>query len=106
MKKSDFVILCLRLMGIYFGVLGVSSLTNMASIFFDSSNSPTYLYISPIIFIISGVVLFGYAHKLSHFIIEFSEAEEKSFHITASEKTTRIALLVLGIYLFSQAFHF
>ncbi len=75
----------------------------MVSIFFDSSKSPTYLYIGPIIFIISGVVLFGYAHKLSRFIIDFSEAEENSLHITASEKTTRIALLVLGIYIFSQA---
>ena len=90
-------------MGIYFGVLGISSLTNMASIFFDSSKSPTYLYISPILFIISGVVLFGYAPKLSHFIIDFSDAEENSLHITASEKTTRIALLVLGIYILSQA---
>jgi hypothetical protein len=90
-------------MGIYFGVMGISSLTNMASIFFDSSRSPAYLYISPIIFIISGVVLFGYAYKLSHFVIDFSEVEENSIHITASEKTTRIALLVLGIYLFSQA---
>jgi len=47
--------------------------------------------------------LFGYAPKLSHFIIDFSDAEENSLHITASEKTTRIALLVLGIYILSQS---
>ena len=103
MKKNNFVILCLRLMGIYFGVSGLSSLPNMISIFYESSSSTNYFFISPVLFIVSGIVLIIYAPKLSHFMIEFSEAEENSFHITASEKTTRIAFLVLGVFIFSQS---
>ena len=103
MKKNNFVILCLRLMGIYFGVLGLSSLPNMISIFFTSGDRPTYLFLSPALFIICGIVLIIYAPKLSRFMIDFSEAEENGLHITASEKTTRIALLVLGIFIFAHS---
>lgn len=103
MKKNNFVILCLRLMGIYFGVFGLSSLPNMTSIFLESSNSPKYFLISPLLLIVSGVVLAIFAPRLSKFMIDFSEAEDNSFHITASEKTTRIALLVLGVFIFAQS---
>lgn len=103
MNKNNFVILCLRLMGLYFGVLGLSSLPNMTSIFLESTSSPKYFLISPLLLIVSGVILMIYAPKLSHFIIEFSETEENSFHVTASEKTTRIALLVLGVFIFAQS---
>jgi hypothetical protein len=102
MKKNSFIILCLRLMGIYFGVLGLSSLPNMIAIFLESSSSQKYFLISPLFLIVSGVVLVIFAPKLSHFIIGFSETEETSFYITASEKTTRIALLVLGVFIFAQ----
>ena len=103
MKNNNFVILCLRLMGIYFGVLGLSALPNMTSIFLESSSSPKYFLISPLFLVVSGVVLVIFAPKLSQFIIGFSEAEETSFHITASEKTTRIALLVLGVFILAQS---
>ena len=103
MKKNNFVILCLRLMGIYFGVLGLSALPNMISIFFESSSSPKYFLISPLFLVVSGIVLVTFAPKLGQFIIGFSETEETSFHITASEKTTRIALLVLGIFILVQS---
>ena len=89
-------------MGIYFGVLGLSSLPNMTSIFLESSSSPKYFLISPLFLVLTGVVLVIFAPRLSNFIIEFGETEETGFHITASESTTRIALLVLGVYIFSQ----
>jgi hypothetical protein len=90
-------------MGIYFGVLGLSALPNMTSIFLESPNSPKFFLISPLFLIFSGVVLIICAPKLSHFIIEFSEAEQSAFHISASEKVTRISLLVLGIFIFAQS---
>ena len=89
-------------MGIYFGVLGLTSLPNITSIFIESSSSPKYFLISPLLLIVSGVVLVIFAPKLSHFVIEFSE-EENSLHITASEKTTRIAFLVLGVFIFAES---
>jgi hypothetical protein len=103
MKSNNFVILCLRLMGIYFSVLGLSALPNMTSIFLESSNSPKYFLISPLFLVVSGVFLVILAPKLSRFIIEFSEAEEAGVQITASERTTRIALLVLGIFILAQS---
>lgn len=103
MKKNEFVILCLRLLGIYFFVLGLGSLPNITSMFIESSDLPPYLFLGPFIFIICGFVLYIFASKMSLFIIEFSEAEEDGLHITVSEKTTRIALLVLGIFIFAYA---
>ena len=90
-------------MGIYFGVLGLSALPNMTSIFLESPNSPKYFFISPLLLIVSGLVLVIFAPRLSHFMIDFSEAKDNSFHITTSEKTTRIALLVLGVFIFAQS---
>jgi hypothetical protein len=102
MKRNNFVVLCLRLMGIYFGVLGLSALPNMTSIFLESSSSPKYFLISPLFLVLTGAVLVIFAPRLSHFMIEFSE-EDNNLHITASEKTTRIALLVLGVFIFAQS---
>ena len=103
MKKNNFVILCLRLMGIYFGVLGLTSLPTMTSMFLTSSDRPIYFLLGPSLYIICGIVLIFYAPRLSRFMIDFSEVEENGLHITTSEKTTRIALLVLGIFIFAQS---
>jgi hypothetical protein len=64
---------------------------------------PSYFFISPSILIICGIVLYIFAPKIGRHIVKFSEAEDGSLHITASEKTTRIALLILGIFIFSDA---
>jgi len=93
----------LRLLGIYFGVFGLSSLPNVISMFIGTSSYSNYFYISPIILIVCGTILFVFAPNISQYIIEFSEAEETGFQITASEQTTRIALLILGIFIFVQS---
>ena len=103
MKKQDFVVLCLRLLGIYFVVIGLGSLQNITSMFIESSYKELHFFIGPFIYIISGIVICLYAPRLCHFMVEFSEAEEENVQITASEKTTRIALLILGVYIFAQA---
>jgi hypothetical protein len=103
MKKNKFVILCLRLLGIYFVVLGLSSLPSVIAVFSQTSNTELFYYIGPFVFIASGLILFVFANSFSTFIIEFSEAEENDIQITASEKTARIAFIILGIFIFSQA---
>ena len=103
MKKKDFVILCLRLLGIFIGVMGLSYIPHLATLFKKSHTADLSFYLSPITYTICGIVLFVYAPKISHFIIDFSEAEEGDVQITSSEKTTRIAFLVLGVYLFAQS---
>jgi hypothetical protein len=103
MRKDDFVIICLRLMGIYFGVFGLSSLPNMISMFNKASDFSNYFFISPIILIVCGTILCGFAPNISQYIINFSVAEEGDFHVAASEQTARIALLILGIFIFVQS---
>jgi len=104
MKNKDFVILCLRLLSIYMGVISLSSLPHISSIFVESfDGAPIYIVFTPIIFIICSLVLFFYSPKISHFIIEFSNAEEENVYISPSEKTARIAFLVLGVFIFVNA---
>ena len=104
MSKNNFVLLCLRLLGIYFAVLGLSSLPNVISMFFGSSNGTvSYFFASPIIFLICGFGLCIFAPRISRHIIEFGEAEDDGICINASERATRIALLILGIFIFSKA---
>jgi hypothetical protein len=104
MKNKDFVVLCLRLLSIYLGVVGLSALPNICSFFIESFDSaPIYIAITPLIFIVCSLVLYFRAPNLSHFIVEFSNTEEENTMITTSEKTARIALLVLGIFIFVNA---
>ncbi|MGD8836799.1 MAG: hypothetical protein PVJ19_17790 [Desulfobacteraceae bacterium] len=103
MNKKEFVVLCLRLLGIYIIVTGISSLPNAFSVFFDGSFSHGYLIVSPLIYIISGIVLYTYAPKLRSYVINFSESENDEFKITIHEKTARIACIILGLYIFAYA---
>ncbi len=103
MSKKEFVVLCLRLLGIYIIVTGTSSLPNAFSVFFDGSFTHGYLIISPFIYIIAGVVLYVYAPKLRFYVINFSEAEDDEFKISIHERTGRIACIILGIYIFAYA---
>ena len=103
MKKADFVTLCIRLLGIYFGVHGLSSLSHLTSMFVESSGSYVYILVSPFILIACGISLYIFGPRMSRYIVDFSETEEDNLHITASEKTTRIALLVSGVFIFAHA---
>lgn len=91
MKKNKFVILCLRLLGIYFFVSGLSSLPSVISMSMQGGSSELYYLIGPLVYIASGLILFVFAYSISTFIVEFSDAEEDEIQITASEKTARIA---------------
>jgi len=71
--------------------------------FFKASNFSAYFHISPIVFIVCGSILLIFASKISQYIVTFSEADEGGRHITVSEQTTRIALLVLGIFVLAEA---
>ncbi|MGD8393488.1 MAG: hypothetical protein PVH74_18290 [Desulfobacterales bacterium] len=103
MVKNKFVILCLRLLGIYFFVLGLASLPGIITVSSHNVNREFYFMVGPIIYLISGSILFTFAPRTSRFIVKFSEAEEEDFRITDYEKTARIAFLVLGIFIFAQA---
>jgi hypothetical protein len=103
MKKNSFVVICLRLLGIYFGVMGLSALPGFISAFSSNADAAaSYFFISPIILVVSGLVLYICARQIGRHIIAFSEAEEDGLHITASEQSARLAMLILGIFIFVQ----
>lgn len=77
MKNKDFVILCLRLLSIYLGIIGLSSLPQIVAIFSKSFDmSPVEIALTPLIFIVCSLVLYFNAPKISHFIVEFGNDEE------------------------------
>ena len=103
MEKKNFVIICLRLLGIYFFVLGLSALPGVVSMFLRVSRAGSYYFMGSLIYLISGTLLFLFARRISCFIIEFSGADEGGIHISVSEQTARTAFIVLGIFIFAQA---
>ena len=102
MIKNKFVILCLRLLGIYFFILGLASLPGIITVSLTATREFYFLF-GPILYLISGSVLFAFAPRISRFIVDFSETEEKELYISDYEKTARLAFLVLGIFIFAQA---
>jgi len=103
MKKADFVILCLKLLGIYFFVVGLSSLFSVLSVILQSTESKPYFSIGPFMYIVAGSILFAFAKRISTYILEFSEADDDDIQIMATEQTARIAFIILGIFIFSHA---
>jgi hypothetical protein len=103
MKKADFVILCLKLLGIYFFVIGISSLSSALAVILQSGDSKPYFSIGPIMYIVAGSILFVSAKRISIYILEFSETDDDNIQIMATEQTARIAFIILGIFIFSHA---
>jgi hypothetical protein len=85
MKKADFVILCLKLLGIYFFVLGLSSLSSVLSVILQSTDSKPYISISPFMYIVAGSILFASAKRISTYILEFSETDDDITQIVATK---------------------
>lgn len=103
MKNKDFVVLCLRLLGIYVLILGLSSIPGFIGTIGSTDLMPLFYVLGPMIYVICGLVLMIAAPGIAKFIVNFSEAEEENLQISPSEKTARIAMLILGIYIFTYA---
>ncbi len=100
MKKKDFVILCLRLLGIFITVQGFTLLPSIASMFMPFGGLNLF---SPFVYLLCGIALLIYAPKLSKYIIELNDSDNNDLQISSSETTARIAFIILGIYIFTYA---
>lgn len=101
MTTREIVSLSLRMLGIYFVVTGLSSLPS-----FIVSIPPlggTFV-LSPLCYIVSGLVLGFFAPRLSVFFTEFSTAQDGPEKITPFEKWGRLCLLILGVYILAKSF--
>lgn len=104
MKENSLVILCLRLMGIYIGALGLNQVSGVLPMVLKSRSLISYSFsLGGVILVFSGVLLIIYAAKLSRFMTRSGELEESISHISASARTTRIALAILGVFIFAES---
>lgn len=103
MTKKEVVTLCLKMLGIYIFVTGTASLSDGISVLREPLSNLIYVLLNPIIYMVIGFVLFLKAPNLCHYIIEFSDADKENLKISANEQTARIALLVLGFYVFTYS---
>ena len=103
MKKADFAILCLKLLGIYFLVWGLSSLFSVVSVILQSAEPQHYYPAGTFLYVIAGLILLLAAKPISSFIIGFSEADENNVQIVATEQSARLAFIILGIYIFAYS---
>lgn len=105
MKENRLVILCLRLMGIYIGALGLNQLSGVLSMVLEGRGGITsYSFgLGGAILIIFGLVLVIYAPKLRHFVVRSDADGESTTHVSASERTAKIALSILGIFILAES---
>jgi hypothetical protein len=103
MKKTEFVTLCLRLLGIYLFIIGLSAIGNVLSFALQDVQNNSFYHLGPAIYLFSGAILFLSAKGISKYIVDFSEADDDNFQVAPAEQTTRVALLIIGIFVFVNA---
>ncbi len=101
MKKDEFVMLCLKVMGIFFLLLGITSIPHLIEELTEPRSSQWSFSVSPLLNILCGAILFFKANLISHYITEANNENEVNF--TPTSHTVRIALMVLGVFILSQA---
>ena len=101
MTKEEFVTLCLKIMGIFFLLLGLTNIPHLIQELTEPRNLQWSFFVSPVLNILCGVILFFKARSFSLFITEGDT--ESDVHFTPRSNTVRIALMVLGVYVLSNA---
>lgn len=103
MKKDEFVTLCLKIMGIYFLLMGLINLPHLLSCLTEPEMSHWDFFVSPLLFFVCGIILFLKAHSFSRFIIDVDQEKEADIQFSPTYNTNRVALQVLGFYILAQA---
>ena len=95
MNKDEFVILCLKIMGVYFLLMGFINLPHLLKSLFEPKEMMWSFFVSPLLFFICGAILFFFAKYFSKFIICVDTKSEGPVNLSASSNTSRIALQIL-----------
>ena len=99
MKKDEFVILCLKIMGIYFLLMGLINFPHLLKSLLEPKEMMWSFFVSPLLFFICGAFLFFFAKHFSQFMIDIDTKNEGRVTLSTSSNTSRIALQVLGFYI-------
>jgi hypothetical protein len=102
MKKNEFVTLCLKIMGLYFFLMGLINLPHLMSCLTEPQMSRWDFFVSPLLFFICGIILFFKATSFTRFIIDVDIDKESGIQLEPTDNTMRIALQVLGFYILAQ----
>ncbi len=95
MKKNEFVTLCLKIMGLYFFLMGLINLPHLMSCLTEPQMSRWDFFVSPLLFFICGIILFFKATSFTRFIIGVDIDKESDIQFEPTDNTIRIALQVL-----------
>lgn len=103
MGKNEFVTLCLKIMGLYFLLMGIINLPHLLSCFTEPEISRWDFFISPLLFFICGIILFFKATSFTRFMVSVDVDKESNIEFRPTDNTMHIALQVLGFYILAQA---
>ena len=99
MKKDEFVMLCLKIMGIYFLLMGLINLPHLLKSLLEPKEMMWDFFVSPLLFFICGAFLFFFAKQFSKLMVDIDPEREGRVELSTSSNTSRIALQVLGFYI-------
>jgi hypothetical protein len=97
MKKNEFVILSLKLLGIYITVLGLASIGSAFGMRGLSHMDSWGLYIGIIVYLVAGVILISKAGLISQYVLPIDNGIIDKFYI--SEPFQKAVLRIIGIYI-------
>ena len=103
MRKTEFVMLCLKIMGIYFLLMGLINLPHLIKNLIEPKYSSWDFYVSPLLFLICGITLFYQAPSFTRFIISAEKENGSEIEFSPTSNTIRIALQVVGFYILATA---
>ena len=103
MRKNEFVMLCLKIMGIYFLLMGLINLPHLIKNLAEPKFSSWDFFASPLLFLICGIILFYKAPSFTRFIINVDKENESEIEFSPTSNTIRIALQVVGFYILATA---
>jgi uncharacterized membrane protein len=102
MKKNEFVTLCLKIMGLYFILMGIINLPHLLSCLTQTEISRWDFFVSPLLYFICGIILFFKATAFTRFIVNLDTDKESDIQFELSDNTIRIALQIMGFYILAQ----
>jgi hypothetical protein len=103
MRKSEVVILCLRLIGIFYFIAGLTFFPVLIEDLTTRRTSQWSFCIAPLFELLIGAVLYFKAQNFVNLLIDCSDENDIAKSINTSNKTARIALMVLGFYILANA---